>query len=88
LFILIKTIRVVEKKRRWNAFGGYLYGFRLPSLRDCAGMTEVVFWFSSEIVCVRWFDIFFMVLNHEEDTGAGTPRLYVGGLRLGGGWLR
>ena len=28
-------------------------------------------------ICVLgWFDIVFMVLNHEDDTGLGTARLY------------
>ena len=35
----------------------------------------LVIW--GEGLCVGlWCNIVFMVLNHEDDTGAGTPRLY------------
>jgi len=61
-------------------------GYRPPppydSLRDCAGMTGGWFWV--KMFVLGWCGIFFMVLNHEEDTGAGTPRLY---FLVGEGWV-
>ena len=35
-----------------------------------------VFWFWESIIVMGWYDIVFMALSHEDDTGLGTARLY------------